>query len=152
MNDTSDTSPITEFQGRYRFLSNFWPSIVCLDSVSYPTVEHAYQAAKTFDRNWRNHIRSAPTPGNAKKRARDIPPEHQWRSFSAVKIEIMRDLLRQKFAHAELKHKLLNTGDRELIEGNTWGDAFWGVCRGKGQNRLGKLLMNVRAEIVARER
>lgn len=149
MSDT-DTEPIYEFQGRYRWLSNFWPAIVCLDNMKCSTVEHGYQAgAKTFDLDWRVYIISAPTPGSAKKRAREIPFEHQRRASDIVKIEIMRDLLRQKFQHAELKRKLLDTGDRELIEGNVWGDTFWGVCGGRGQNRLGKLLMEIRAEIVA---
>lgn len=38
-------------------------------------------------------------------------------------------------------------GDAELIEGNTWGDRIWGVCDGVGENRLGKILMRVRAEM-----
>jgi predicted NAD-dependent protein-ADP-ribosyltransferase YbiA (DUF1768 family) len=59
----------------------------------------------------------------------------------------MRDLLRQKFAHPELRRLLLATGDAELVEGNTWGDRFWGVCAGRGQNHLGRLLMAIRAEI-----
>ena len=47
----------------------------------------------------------------------------------------------------ELGNKLLETGNQELVEGNTWGDIFWGVCNGKGQNWLGKILMMVRDEI-----
>lgn len=144
-----DSEPIREFQGKYRFLSNFWPAVVILDGVRYPTVEHAYQAAKTFDQDCRIYVGSAPTPGSAKKRAREIPFEHQRRASDTVKIEIMRDLLRQKFRHTDLKRKLIDTGDRELIEGNVWGDTFWGVCNGKGKNHLGKLLMEVRAEIAA---
>ena len=42
--------------------------------------------------------------------------------------------------------RLINTGDAILIEGNTWGDTYWGVCDGVGENRLGKLLMEVREE------
>jgi predicted NAD-dependent protein-ADP-ribosyltransferase YbiA (DUF1768 family) len=58
----------------------------------------------------------------------------------------MRSLLRQKFAHPSMRERLLATGDEELIEGNWWGDTFWGVCNGEGQNQLGKLLMRVRHE------
>lgn len=145
-----DIGPIAEFQGKYRWLSNFWPAVVYLDNIKCSTVEHGYQAgAKTFDLYWRTYIISAPTPGSAKKRAREIPFEYQRRASSIVKIEIMRDLLWQKFEHSYLRQRLLDTDDRMLIEGNAWGDTFWGICGGKGQNRLGKLLMEIRAEIVA---
>lgn len=57
----------------------------------------------------------------------------------------MHDLVLRKFtAHPDLTELLLVTGDAELIEGNTWGDTTWGVCRGKGENLLGKILMAVR--------
>ena len=66
-----------------------------------------------------------------------------------MKIDIMRQVLKSKFTqNPELKAKLIATGDAELIEGNNWNDRFWGVCRGVGQNHLGKLLMEVRAELV----
>ncbi len=51
--------------------------------------------------------------------------------------------------HFDLREKLLATGDRKLVEGNTWGDTFWGVCRGNGKNHLGKILMKIRAELQA---
>ena len=56
----------------------------------------------------------------------------------------MRDALIQKFSDKKLQKKLIDTGDAELIEGNWWGDKFWGVCEGEGENHLGKLLMEVR--------
>lgn len=59
----------------------------------------------------------------------------------------MLDLQRQKYTVPYLREKLLATGDAELVEGNTWGDRFWGVCNGVGQNWLGRLLMQVRDEI-----
>lgn len=60
----------------------------------------------------------------------------------------MEGLIRQKFSNDEaLKNRLLATGEQDLIEGNTWGDHFWGVCRGEGQNTLGKILMIVRKEL-----
>ena len=46
-----------------------------------------------------------------------------------------------------LLHKLLTTGDAKIVEGNTWGDTFWGVCGGVGENHLGKVLMRIRAEL-----
>ena len=65
--------------------------------------------------------------------------------WETVKIDVMRDVLKSKFSlNSELREKLIATGDVELIEGNHWNDRFWGVCRGKGQNHLGKLLMELR--------
>jgi len=60
----------------------------------------------------------------------------------------MHGLLQQKFKHGSpLADLLLKTGTQDLVEGNTWGDTFWGVCRGKGKNHLGRLLMLVRQEL-----
>ena len=59
----------------------------------------------------------------------------------------MRDCLRLKFEIPELREALLNTDNAKLIEGNWWGDKFWGICNGVGENNLGKLLMEVRDEI-----
>ena len=56
----------------------------------------------------------------------------------------MKDLLFLKFSEEPLKNKLLETGDSELIEGNVWGDTFWGICNGQGSNMLGVLLTYVR--------
>ena len=64
----------------------------------------------------------------------------------------MRTLLRKKFSMPELREKLLATGDTTLIEGTTWHDNYWGVCScekcgGRGKNRLGELLMEIREEL-----
>ena len=60
----------------------------------------------------------------------------------------MLNVVRAKFdQHPDLAQKLLETGDEELVEGNTWGDRYWGVCGGKGKNMLGKILMRVREEL-----
>lgn len=132
---------IESFQGEYRFLSNFWHVYVRYDGELYPTVEHAYQAAKTLNPEFRKAIAYA-TTGEAKRMGRQVPMRPDWDS---IKIDVMRDLLRQKFTEEpELRELLLATGDAELIEGNTWGDYFWGVCNGEGQNNLGKLLMEIR--------
>jgi N-glycosidase YbiA len=60
---------------------------------------------------------------------------------------VMRGLLRQKFSSGELYEKLLATGDALLVEGNSWGDRYWGQVQGTGENHLGKLLMQVRKEL-----
>jgi ribA/ribD-fused uncharacterized protein len=139
---------ISEFQGQYRFLSNFWPAVVQLDGVYYPSVEHAYQASKSNQASWRLYIGEADSPGLAKRRAREIPKEYQNSDWMSMRQEIMFDLLKQKFASGKLRDQLLATGDEELVEGNTWGDTFWGMCNGKGENHLGRMLMKIRASFV----
>ena len=135
---------IDRFDGEHAFLSNFWPSPLTLDGITYPTVEHAFQAAKAIDPLERQRIAALPTPGAAKRAGRKVAIRPDWEQ---VNVAIMEDLVRRKFADPELAGKLLATGDEELIEGNTWNDRFWGVCRGVGRNELGKILMRVRAEL-----
>ena len=136
---------ICAFNGSYRFLSNFWPAVVMLDGTDYPSVENAYVAAKTRDLAAREFIRNC-TPGAAKKFGRTIKLRDDW---DDVKLAIMADLVWLKFQHADLRELLLDTGSQELIEGNTWGDTFWGVCNGVGENHLGKILMNVRQRLMS---
>jgi ribA/ribD-fused uncharacterized protein len=134
---------INKFSDEHRFLSNFWPSEVCLEGVTYLSVEHAYVASKTLDAKARKKI-STMTPGQAKRFGRKLELRADWED---VKLSIMETLLNQKFAIPELKQKLIDTFPHELIEGNTWGDTFWGVCKGEGQNNLGKILMKIRSEL-----
>lgn len=136
---------VAEFKGKYSFLSNFYPAPVVYEGHQYPSVEHAYQAAKTPNISERFAIRDCPTPAMAKRRGRTVRKRADWEK---VKVSVMLELLRFKFiAHANFAEKLLATGDDELVEGNWWGDTFWGVCNGEGQNQLGLLLMQVRSEL-----
>lgn len=137
---------ITEFHGPYAFLSNFWLCPVRYAGNDYPSVEHAYQAAKFQNDALRDKMRRAPTPGAAKRQARLWPIETaDWESR---RLDVMRELLREKFdelnAEADM---LLATGGAGIVEGNNWGDTFWGVCKGVGENHLGKMLMEIRGEL-----
>lgn len=134
---------IDSFSGKYRFLSNFYSCNVEFEGLTYPSTENAYQAAKTLDRGLRKQFQSC-TASSAKKGGRYLPLRKDWEQ---VKVGIMVDLLRKKFARGAIRDQLLATNDAELIEGNTWGDRFWGVCNGVGENMLGKLLMQVRDEL-----
>lgn len=148
-----DISPILAFDGPFRFLSNFHPCVVIFEGINYPTTEHAYQAAKSLDWHDRNHIAALPTPGLAKRAGRRIEIRKDWED---VKLSVMEKILRTKFNSSwkatdeqrTLAKKLRETGSRTLVEGNTWGDTFWGVCNGKGENHLGRLLMNVRHSLI----
>jgi len=121
--------------GDYSFLSNFYRH------RGRFTVEHYYQAAKTDDPIWAANILKCATPGEAKKLGRLAPIVPGW---DDQKIGVMRTLLRVKFSDWDLGDMLLATGDATLVEGNWWGDTFWGVCKGTGENWLGRLLMETR--------
>lgn len=135
---------IDRFSGAHGFLSNFHPAEVDFDGDEYPTVEHAYQAAKCARRRDRAAIRRAPSPLAAKRAGRRAPLRPDW---EAAKVQVMADLLRQKFSDATLAERLLATGDEELVEGNDWGDEYWGRVGGRGANVLGVLLMELRDEL-----
>ena len=121
-------------------------SPVIFDGEVYPSVEHAYQAAKTLDVIARGLFRHTfSTPGEAKRAGRRLELRADWEE---IKVSVMESLLRQKFCDARtgLGRQLVDTGDHELVEGNTWGDRFWGVD-GTGRNVLGKLLMQIRDDL-----
>jgi len=151
---------IDRFEGRYRFLSNFYPAIVEYNLLMWNSTEHGYQAAKD--------IRGLDSPivqkiltldgreaGKSKKLGKQIEKEGflrpDWKK--GFSLEVMEELLQQKFdpfVHPDLRRMLDETKGQELVEGNTWHDNFWGDCECHecetipGQNWLGKLLMKVR--------
>ena len=136
---------IREFQGEYRWLSNFWPCrIVSKTGLVFPSVEHAYQACKCKDPEQMKRFMVG-TAADAKRLGRQfkarywgmvegkeqlIVPEFEIRpDWLSVRVEVMRRLLEQKFAPGtELAAKLKATGEEELIEGNRWHDNYWGCC------------------------
>ncbi len=135
---------INEFDGKHHFLSNFWEHPIVWLGIDFNSVEAAYQASKALSLIIAREFSTLP-PGQAKKKGRLITVRPDWEN---VKLGIMESLVRIKFTdNPWLKEQLLATGDEELIEGNWWGDTFWGVCKGVGQNNLGKILMQVRQEL-----
>lgn len=137
---------IDSFDGEYSFLSNFATSVVYMGGKAYPTVEHAFQAAKSTDPKEQAWVREAPSAGEAKRRGRrGVTLRKDW---ERDKVRVMSVLVYDKFTNNDdLKKRLLDTGDEDLIEGNTWNDTFWGVCHGSGHNYLGKILMAVRSAL-----
>lgn len=142
--DTFDAKALDSFQGKYRFLSNFWPAEIHYKGYTYVSTEHAYQAAKALNPEDHDLVATAKTPAQTKKLGRKIKVRPDW---DQVKDQVMLDVVRLKFKIPELRDALLETGNAILIEGNTWGDTYWGVCGGVGQNKLGRILMQVREEI-----
>lgn len=140
---------IDSFTGEYRFLSNFWKCPVQFESVTYPSSEHAYVAAKTLDPELRIRIALLKTPGEVKRFGRKLDLRPDWEE---VKFVSMYQIVLDKFTrNNDLAEKLLATGYSTLIEGNHWGDTYWGVCKGVGDNNLGDILMRVRKIIRLRK-
>ena len=149
---------ISVFKNDYSFLSNFFKLKIPIqyNGISYPTVEHFYQAMKSLgptDPGALNPvdriiIAGDSSPFMARNFGRTIQLRPDWEE---VKVPIMRFGLTLKFAaNPELKAQLLNTLESVLVEGNYWHDNIWGNCMCpkcvniKGQNLLGYLLMEVR--------
>lgn len=138
---------INRFDGtEYDFLSNFHPSPISLYGRVYPTVEHAYQAAKAITLEESDYVGSADTPGQAKRRGNHvIAMRTDW---DDVKFDVMRLLIALKFKRgSDLAERLLCTESAVLIEGNDWGDQVWGVADGSGENWLGRILMERRSAL-----
>lgn len=145
---------IDAFRGPHASLSNFFPVKIKFEGLEYPSVEHAFQAAKTLDEGARALVAQAPGAGAAKKigKALGIQRKH-W--AEVVRFEVMEELLGLKFnkcLHPDLVSDLLATGDAVLVEGNHWHDNVWGSCMcdkcgRRGANALGRMLMKLRAEL-----
>ena len=129
---------IDSFQGEYRFLSNFFIE------PDHTHVEGEYQAAKSTDAIEQAKIRLM-TPSAAKRCGQKVKLISGWND---MKMMVMTELVAAKFRdHRDLRDRLLATRDQELVEGNYWNDTYWGVCKGVGENRLGRILMCVREVI-----
>ena len=151
---------ISAFTGKYEFLSNFYERELTFDGIKYPTAEHAFQAQKTPRVELRRRIAEEPTPGKAKRAGRSLRLRDDWED---AKLRVMRDILAVKFSDRTLKAKLISTHPEDLIEGNHWGDTFWGATQISrfgmpiwegpdyilyGHNHLGKLLMKLRDHLI----
>ena len=132
---------IDKFEGKYFFLSNFYECPIEYNRLTYQNAEAAFHAQKTFNLELQKEFTTL-NPSRAKKLGRAIPLRKDWEE---IKLEHMKAILYCKFMqHPDLKEKLISTYPHELIEGNWWNDKFWGVCKGVGENNLGKLLMELR--------
>lgn len=135
---------INSFKGDYFFLSNFFPAPVKYNGITYASSEAAFQAQKTLDIKERLEF-SDLNPSEAKRKGRHVRLRDDWEE---VKEDIMFDICYAKFSqNKDLGDKLDKTGCEFLEEGNNWGDTFWGTVNGKGENRLGGILMKVRSEL-----
>ena len=135
---------INEFRGKYYFLSNFYDYPVKYQGLFYSNNESAFQAQKTLNKNIRESFCGI-NPSQAKSKGRRVLLRSDWED---IKDKIMYEIVYNKFSQDEImKQKLLSTNDEYLEEGNSWHDYYWGVCNGRGKNKLGKILMKVREEL-----
>lgn len=138
-----DDYNVKGFDGRYRFLSNFYPAPVYFEGIKYPSSEHAYQAAKTENPATRASMFINCTAGQAKKQGKILTIREDW---SRIKFDVMSSIVFDKFyRNMDLRLELLATGKKYLEETNHWHDTYWGVCDEKGENNLGIVLMGVRS-------
>lgn len=142
---------IDSFRGEYGFLSNFYDCKVYYNGMTFKNSEAAYQAMKCLSAeealSFQEHSAS-----EAKYHGQLVKLRPDWEQ---VKLRIMEEIVRAKFVqNVHLAKKLVATGDAKLIEGNTWGDTYWGVDtrKKKGENHLGIILMEIRSELAAMNR
>jgi ribA/ribD-fused uncharacterized protein len=136
-----DENNIKGFFGEYRWLSNFHETPVIFEGVIYPSTENAYQAAKCLDLSQKEQFVTC-APSEAKKLSKSITIRENWDSF---KYDIMSFVVFDKFYRDyELRLKLLETDNKYIEETNHWNDTYWGFCNGRGQNKLGKIIMGIR--------
>lgn len=129
------------------YMSNFSRHPIMVNGRMYPTSEHLYQSQKFMNEEQRERVRNARTPTEAAAVGRD-PSGHLRPDWERVKEDVMRAALREKFTqHPDLARQLVATGYRRLVE-HTAKDTYWADGGdGRGQNRLGVLLMELREEL-----
>jgi ribA/ribD-fused uncharacterized protein len=143
-----DNVAIKGFFGQYRWLSNMYPTPLHYEGEFFPSSENAYQAGKCPKEDHWPNARSkfkGCSPFQAKTMGQKVTLPANWEKGG--KIEVMRAVLRCKFANPQLRRALLDTGRKHLEEANWWGDTFWGTVNGIGENWLGRLLMELREEL-----
>jgi ribA/ribD-fused uncharacterized protein len=151
VSDTPGALRIDGFSGPTAWLSNFAPAPATYDGVTYPTREHAFNAAKTLNPHERELVRQAPTPGQAKKLGRSaVTLRPNW--DDQVRYEAMNEVCASSYT-AALASRLVQTGDALLVETNTHHDQHWGDCDCPthaslvGANHLGRTLMSLREQL-----
>jgi len=139
---------IDRFRGEYGFLSNFHSCEILYKGVKFPTNEHAFQYHKTIlPAEQYQMLALSNSPVDAKRAGKDLTLRDDWEE---IKVRLMFEINYMKFTqHSGMKGSLLGTGFAQLIEGNPYGDTYWGVCNGRGHNVHGLVLMTVRTLLQA---
>jgi len=137
---------IEQFQEEYRWLSNFCQVDIPYGELTFPSVEHFYVAMKTEDQSIREEVSKLSGAAKAKTFGKTIELREDW---DEIKLGVMKHALLIKYQTEPYKTQLLETGSEYIQEGNNWGDSYWGVDlkTGKGENKLGVLIMDIRSDI-----
>ena len=135
-----------QFVGKLDYLSNMYPHkmYVQLDGVEmeFSCLESAFQACKSED-SLTHQVFQTLNGYEAKRLGRQIPIRGNWKQ---IRVEVMYQLLKLKFSDPYLVSLLIMTPDDDIVEHNTWNDTFWGVCNGRGEDNLGKLIRKIKQE------
>jgi predicted NAD-dependent protein-ADP-ribosyltransferase YbiA (DUF1768 family)/RNA recognition motif-containing protein len=139
---------IDNFNGVFDFLNNEYPCKVYFEGRLYPSVFHAFQAARSDKDHERAKMSLADSMQELYELATEIEDPIDWHN---KRLTVMEKCIRDKFRRdRELREKLRKTGNRDLINSyadRTASNLFWGMVDGKGENHLGQILMNVRLDI-----
>jgi predicted NAD-dependent protein-ADP-ribosyltransferase YbiA (DUF1768 family) len=139
---------IDNFNGVFDFLNNEYPCEVYFEGLMFPSVFHAFQAARSTKEHERAKIAYADSMQELYELATEIEDPADWQS---KRLLVMEKCLRDKFRrHREMRERLRKTGNRDLL--NSYADKsssnlYWGVVEGNGQNHLGKLLEAIRLDV-----
>ena len=139
---------IDKFSGQWSFLSNAYSATIRFRGRDWKTAEHALQGSKAQSDSQRDVIGGAKSPSEAKRLGWCIPLPPGWEEEKSA---IMKEILHQKFSNPFLREMLKGTGSALLVNGSHPADSYWGFYDGEGENILGRLLMEVREEIVAED-
>lgn len=140
---TAAPDPIRAFTGRHAFLANPYAVDFTHAETAWRSATHAIEAARAATAAHADWVRAAASPADARARGRAIIPRPDWHR---VRDDAVTRILRSKFAVPDLRDALLATGEAALVHGNPWRDTYWGVSGGRGRNRLGDILMQIRGE------
>lgn len=138
------------YEREFYVFSNFSSFAVEWKGRLYPTSEHAYHSEKFENEVTKEQIRSCRSAHDALKLAWSIKDQYRA-DWQDIKVSIMEEILKAKLEqHPYIKRKLLESGNREIVE-DSWKDDFWGWGPNKdGQNQLGKIWMKLREECLIR--
>lgn len=135
----------------YGVLSNLYKRAIAFEGEVFPTAEHAYQAGKARKPEVRQWLLNAPTPALVAMAAHNLYTWDIVPNWSQIKFDRMLEVLRAKFTqHEDLRRILISTGSARLVESGRVDNAVnrtWGEVNGRGLNKLGLLLMQVRDEL-----